>query len=126
MTALADTSIFIAQELGRALHGNPPSDIAVSTVTIGELRLGVLAAEDVATRHRRLSTLEIALLVEPLSIDEGVANAWAGLIAALREQGKRMPINDSWIAATAIAHNMPVVTQDDDFASTPGLEVIRL
>jgi hypothetical protein len=37
-----------------------------------------------------------------------------------------MPVNDSWIAATAIAHGMPVVTQDDDYAGVPGLEVIRL
>jgi predicted nucleic acid-binding protein len=37
-----------------------------------------------------------------------------------------MPINDSWIAATAIAHRMPVVTQDGDYAGIPGLDVIRL
>ena len=37
-----------------------------------------------------------------------------------------MPVNDSWIAATAIAHGLPVVTQDDDYADVPGLDVIRI
>jgi predicted nucleic acid-binding protein len=37
-----------------------------------------------------------------------------------------VPINDSWIAATAIARQMPVATQDDDYDEMPGLSVIRL
>jgi predicted nucleic acid-binding protein len=34
-------------------------------------------------------------------------------------------VNDSWIAATAMAHAVPVVTQDDDFPTVEGLAVIR-
>jgi predicted nucleic acid-binding protein len=37
-----------------------------------------------------------------------------------------MPLNDSWIAATALAHSIPVVTQDADYDDVPGLEIIRL
>lgn len=37
-----------------------------------------------------------------------------------------MPLNDSWIAATAIAQGIPVVTQDDDYDDVPGLAVIRV
>ena len=37
-----------------------------------------------------------------------------------------MPVNDSWIAATAMAHGLPVVTQDDDYVAVPGLAVIRV
>jgi predicted nucleic acid-binding protein len=37
-----------------------------------------------------------------------------------------MPVNDSWIAATAIALRVPVVTQDEDYAGVPGLEVIHV
>lgn len=36
------------------------------------------------------------------------------------------PINDSWIAATAITHHVPVVTQDSDYDDVPGVEVIRI
>ncbi len=37
-----------------------------------------------------------------------------------------MPVNDSWIAATAIALNVPIVTQDDDYLELPSLPVIKV
>ena len=55
--ALADTSVFIAVERERTLSGSPPESIAVSVITVGELRLGVLAASDGPTRASRLETL---------------------------------------------------------------------
>ena len=36
-----------------------------------------------------------------------------------------MQLNDSWIAATAVANGLPVTTQDADFDGVPGLAVIR-
>lgn len=123
---LADTSLFIAAEQQRPLTGPPPEHVAVSVITVGELRLGVLAAVDGASRARRLETLSHAEALEPLPIDRDVAHAWASLRLALRGSGKRMPLNDSWIAATAIANRIPVVSQDDDYDEVPGLQVIRV
>jgi predicted nucleic acid-binding protein len=37
-----------------------------------------------------------------------------------------MPLSDSWIAATAIALRIPVVSQDADYDGVPGLQVIRI
>ena len=124
--ALADTSLFIAVEQERPLSGLPPENIAVSVISVGELRLGVLAAGDGPTRGRRLETLFRAEALEPLPVDSPVAHAWAVLRLALRDAGKRMPLNDSWIAATAIANRIPVVSQDGDYDEVPGLEVIRV
>jgi len=124
--ALADTSVFIALEQERPPAGSPPQSVVVSAITVGELRLGVLAAGDGPTRARRLETLERALAFEPLPVDGRVAGAWAALRLALRDEGRRMPLNDSWIAATAIAHRIPVVSQDADYDRIPGLEVIRV
>jgi predicted nucleic acid-binding protein len=124
---IADTSVFIARESGRPLdEGNLPDELAISVITVGELRAGVLAAVDVATRDRRLGTLGEALTLEPVAIDQPVAEAWARLRVTLRDEGKRMPVNDSWIAATAISLGVPVVTQDDDYSEIPGLQVIRV
>jgi hypothetical protein len=124
---LADTSVFIAHETGRPFDVMAlPDRMAVSAVTIGELRAGVLAATDAATRDRRLDTLTAALTLEPIPVDVEVANAWARLRVALRDAGLRMPVNESWIAATAMALGVPVVTQDDDFPPLAGLEVIRV
>jgi predicted nucleic acid-binding protein len=125
-TALIDTSIYVGQEQRRPLLADPPTSTAVSIVTIGELRAGVLSADDATSRSVRLETLMRALATTPLPVDPPVAVAWSELRAALRELKRRMPVNDSWIAATAIAHGLPVVTQDDDYDEVPGLEIIRL
>ncbi len=44
----------------------------------------------------------------------------------LRDSGQRMPVNGSWIAATAMALAVPVVTQDADYVSVGGLDVVRV
>jgi predicted nucleic acid-binding protein len=124
--ALADTSLFIAVEQERPLSGSRPDNVAVSVITIGELRLGVLAAESGPRRAQRLETLSVAESLDPLPIDGPVAHAWATLRLALRDAGRRMPINDSWIAATAIANDIPVASQDGDYDDVPGLQVIRV
>ena len=124
--ALADTSLFVAVEQDRPLSSRPPERVAVSVITIGELRLGVLAADSGHIRARRLETLSAAEALDPVPVDAQVAHAWAALRLALRDAGKRMPINDSWIAATAIANGMPVASQDGDYDDVPGLQVIRV
>ena len=123
---IADTSLFIAHETGRPLRVEVlPDRLAVSAITIGELWAGVLAATDVAVRDRRLGTLSAALALDPIPVDDRVAAAWARLRVDLRDRGLRMPVNDSWIAATAIALGVAVVTQDDDYVELPGLAVLR-
>lgn len=124
--ALADTSVFIAVEQGRPLRTTPPSEFRVSSITIGELRLGVYTARGAATHAQRLRTLTKALAAEPLPVDDAVADAWAELAAVLRELGRKMPLNDSWIAATAIANRLPLATQDKDYELAAGLRVIQL
>ena len=124
---LADTSVFIAHETGRRVRAERlPDSIAVSVITIGELRAGVLGSDSVATRDARLATLTNALALDPIPIDQSIAESWATLRVALREQGLRMLVNDSWIAATAISLGIPVVTQDDHYLHAPGLEVIHV
>ncbi len=124
---LADTSLFIAGESGRPLEEpSIPNELAVSIITIAELRAGVLAARDIAARAKRLATLTAALELDPVPVDENVAAQWAKLRVLLRDMDRRMPVNDSWIAATAMALQVPVVTQDDDYVELEGLSVIRI
>lgn len=124
-SGLADTSVFIARESGRPIDVDAlPDELAVSVITISELRAGVLAATNVADRDRRLATLTAALRLDPVPVDDAVAAEWARLRVLLRDSGRRMPVNDSWIAATAMALGVPVITQDDDFPDVPDLVVI--
>ena len=125
--ALADTSVFVGFETEGFEAGRfADYDWGVSVVTLGELRLGVLQARDPEVAARRLSTYQLAQRFEPLPVDEAVSEAWALLVSQLRAAGRKAPINDTWIAATAIARNVPVVTQDSDFDAIARLEVIRI
>jgi len=121
--ALVDTSVFIARETGRRLNRNRiPDDLAVSVITLGELRQGVLSAGNVTLRDNRLVTLDVAQSWGALPVDYDVASAWARLRLLLLETGRQMPVNDSWIAATASAAGLPILTQDDDFDAVHGLD----
>ncbi|HEY1619331.1 MAG TPA: type II toxin-antitoxin system VapC family toxin [Streptosporangiaceae bacterium] len=125
--ALADTSVFIGLEAAR-FDASRFADFewGVSVVTLGELRLGVLQARDPESASRRLSTYQLAQRFEALAVDEAVSEAWALLVSRLRVAGHKAPINDSWIAATAIAYGVPVVTQDADYDAMPGVEVMKI
>ena len=126
LRSLVDTSVFIGIEQARLDDASLPTHGAVSMITIGELKLGVLAATGTAICAARLRTLQDALTLQPLPIDERVSDAWAELTVALRRTGRRLATNDGWIAATAIAHGLPLVTQDRDYDGVPGLQVVTL
>lgn len=127
---LLDTSVFIALESARPVDTQAlPEESVVCPITIAELQAGVLAATDLDTRARRLATLEALADVEVLPIDADVAAAWAHLRVHLHQRRRRVNVNDLWVAATAIANDLPVVTQDDDFDPLAGvldLAVIRV
>lgn len=123
--AIADTSIFIAQESGRQL-GDLPEEIAVSVITAAELELGVLRAADPAARAARLSTLSrVQATYALLPIDPEVASCFARIAAAERSRGRRIRRHDTWIAATALRHGAAIVTQDSDFSSFDEVPVVR-
>jgi predicted nucleic acid-binding protein len=117
---LLDTSVFVAIETGRPLE-ELPTEAAVSVITLGELHAGVLAAAESSARARRLATLAYAEAnFEAIPIDERVAREWGRLVVDARDRNRRSPINDAWIAATAVVHGLVVVTQDSDY---DGLDV---
>ncbi|HYN29907.1 MAG TPA: PIN domain-containing protein [Dermatophilaceae bacterium] len=118
MTAgLLDTSVFIAREGSRPLS-ELPDRVAISVITLGELELGVLAAADDEVLARRADTLALARQADPLPVSEAVVSAWAHLVTDCRRTGihRTVRLTDALIAATAVAHGLPVVTQDTDFA----------
>lgn len=123
---LLDTSVLIGWEQGSLSLQSLPAMLTTSAITLGELRAGVLVAPDSPTRIARLRTLRRAETLSPIPVDDEVADSWAALRVMLLDSGRRLPINDSWIAATAIAHQLPVVTRDTDFDGVPGLRVLKV
>jgi predicted nucleic acid-binding protein len=125
--ALLDTSFFVATESGRPL--NELADITeteVSVVTVAELTLGVLVASD-ADRAGRVATLSaVESTWDPLPVGVEVAREFAQIVADLRSRGRRVPILDALIAATAAVERIPVVTQGRGYEAIPGIDVIRV
>lgn len=124
--AVADTSVFIAQEAGREL-GDLPEKIAVSVITAAELELGVLRATDPEARALRLSTLSRVQSTYPLlPVEPEIASCFARIAAGERSRGRRLRRHDTWIAATAMKYGAAVLTQDSDFSSFAEVTVLRV
>jgi predicted nucleic acid-binding protein len=128
---LLDTSVFIAREDGRPLD-ELPDRVAISVITIGELQLGVLHAANDDVRARRADTLSLARAADPIPVSEAIMVSWARLVADCRAGGiqRTVKLTDSLIAATAVEHGLPVVSQDGDFerisAVHPALQVLNV
>ena len=112
---LADTSVFVAAEQRRALREPPEGDARISVATLTELIAGVRRAREAPVRALREATLLRARSFVALSYDEPVAERLAELLATAREAGRWAGAMDAIVAATALAHDLAVWTQDDDF-----------
>ncbi len=112
---LADTSVFVAAEQRRALGRPPEGDARISIATLTELIVGVRRAVDGSLRTLRETTLQRARTFVALPYDEAVAEQLAVLLSVARAAGRRAGAMDAIIAATALAHDLSVWTQDEDF-----------
>lgn len=119
---LADTSIFVAAEQQRSLGDPPAGDARISVATLTELLVGVHRAGHDGVRAVREDTLRSARRFIALPYDAAVAERLAAIVAAARERNRRAGVMDAIIAATALAHDLVVWTQDDDFGVLAELE----
>jgi predicted nucleic acid-binding protein len=116
---LIDTSVVIDLEL--IDPDNLPQELAVSAITMAELAAGPHATADSSERARRQDRLQRAeATFEPLPLDAEVARAYGRVYAAVSTAGRKARGRravDLFIAATALAANLPVYTRNpDDFA----------
>jgi toxin FitB len=96
----------------------------LSVLTLGEIRKGAAALQQGSRRTRLESWLEAELRARfaerILPIDAAIADRWGVLAAAARRGGKTLSVIDGLLAATAIHHNLTVVTRNPgDFAGAP-------
>lgn len=119
--SLIDTSVVIGGALDAGLDLG--AGWAVSVVSIGELEAGVLLARTKKLRAERLRRLAAILAVAPvLPVDADVAARYGELRATVG----RLPSNDLWIAATALAHDLRLVTRDESQSSLPLVRTLLL
>lgn len=100
-------------------------DIAVDPIILGEIRFGIL----LLPRGRRRSRLEEwfqsgVQRLHCLPWEAATGLRWAELIARLRRSGQSMPIKDSLVAATALQHDLTIVTRNRTHFLHAGVHVI--
>jgi predicted nucleic acid-binding protein len=113
---LLDTSVVIAQT-DEGLDVELPEKTAISVATLAELHYGVLAAKTEEARRDRLRRLgAIEALFEPITIDAQVGRAFATVAWTVKTGGgkPRARVMDLWIAATAVAHKLPLYTRNSE------------
>lgn len=94
----------------RWLRANERS-LVVDPVILGEVRFGILLLDPGARRSELEHWFEAGIArIHCLSWDSAVGLRWAQLLADLRRQGRPMSIKDSLIAASALAHDLPLAT----------------
>ncbi len=102
------------------------SEIVVDPIILGEIRFGVYLVP--AGRRRKQLERWFAEGVSkvrciPWELQTGMR--WARLLAELRSAGRAMPIKDSLIAATALVHDLTVVTRNEQDFLKAGIKVLN-
>jgi tRNA(fMet)-specific endonuclease VapC len=127
MRYLLDTCVisdFIKGEIGtqERLKQTPPDDIAVSAITVMELRYGLALNPQHAQKiEPAIASFLASITVLPFGTAE--AEQAAQIRAILKTQGQPIGAYDILIAATALQHNLLVITANQrEFDRVPGLQ----
>ncbi len=105
----------------RRIQKSKPSDLAISAVTVLELRYGA------ARRQSAKLTAAVDAFLNGITIlpfDSDAAERAGVLRAAMEAKGHSIALADCQIAGTALACGLTLVTHDSDFKRVPGLKVV--
>lgn len=106
-----------------------PDSLYVSALTLGELQKGIVKLET-STRKTYLEEYLKTEIIDGfkgriLNVDSAVALGWGGLVAKAEKSGKPMPYIDSLIAATALQHQLTLVTRNTKDMETSGVKLLN-
>ncbi len=136
MTYLLDTNV-ISETIKRSpnmlvlewLSSLEVNKCFLSILTLGEIRKGAEMLESYSKKQRLIHWLEVDLLKKfygrIIYIDAQVADKW-GYICSFVNNSKKISAIDSLIAASAMVHNLKLVTRNiKDFKEFIGLEILN-
>lgn len=107
-----------------------PTEPVITAVTLAELSVGPLVAEDEHERAARQAHLQQAEAdFDPLPFDAAAARAFGRVAASLRRAGRKTAARayDAMIAATAVANDLPLYTcNPDDFQGMDDLKLVPI
>jgi len=99
--------------------------VVVDSIILGELLIGILSLAPSRKRtrlERWFASLERT--IECLPWDAAVSRRWASLVVTMNKRGEVLPVLDSMMAATALAHNLTVATRNVRHFRNAGVNVI--
>ena len=98
------------------MAAQPGESLFISAITIGELRRGALVLAAGKKRNALLRWIETGIKADfagrILPVDTAVMERWAELQIATQKVGRRLPLMDSLLAATALAHGLTLATRN--------------
>lgn len=101
-------------------------EFVVDPIVLGEIRVGVLSLPAGRKRTQLVAWFEaVRGSIECIPWDNMVSMRWADLAVGLRRKGQTLPLLDSMIAATALTHNLTVVTGNENDFHRAGVKVLN-
>jgi tRNA(fMet)-specific endonuclease VapC len=95
---------------------------ALPVVVIGEYRFGLLGSQEGPKREQWLQGLMAVVRILPIT--KSTTSHYAKVRHEVKQMKRRIPPNDSWIAALALEHGLPVLTRDAHFKNLPGVDQV--
>ena len=89
--------------------------IYLPSIVIGELDFGFRNGSRYQENWRKLEDFLNQVQVEEWHVGRREARIYGGLVLDLRQRGNPIPLNDVWIAATALQHKLTLITGDKHF-----------
>jgi tRNA(fMet)-specific endonuclease VapC len=106
--------------LDRVITGE--NRLAIPAIVLGEYLFGIRHSRNRA-RYEQWLRERLALFMV-LNADSETARAYADIRSELRSGGKRIPMNDHWVAAIARQYDIPLITRDPHFGAVQGLRLL--
>ena len=122
-----DTSAVIALFRGLAAAGkcfNAAREVWMPVTVLGELHCGLRKCDRPVKESLRIAELRDRCSLIP--IDEETAMQYARIHGDLEKAGTPIPVNDLWIAALAMRHDLPLLAKDGHFSRIDGLDFVAL
>lgn len=100
--------------------------IYLPSIVLGELNYGFIKGARQEFNERKLRQIISRLKIEIIAVDEEVARKYALIFASLVKKGRKIPINDVWIAACCMDVGGTLLTRDRHFQVIEQIESIIL
>ena len=113
-SVVVDTSAVISLFRGQENAFDLAQEIWLPVTVLGELYCGLRKCNNPEKERLRISEFHAQSLI--VNNDEGTAICYTDVYINLEKQGVMIPINDIWIAAFAIRHELPLLAKDAHFS----------